>query len=745
MFPHIYTIGPLQSLLNQQVSPDLEPLGYNLWKEEPECLQWLDSKEPSSVSYVNFGSVTVMPLQHLIEFAWGLANSNHYFLWVIRPDLVIGESVILAPEFEADTKERGLIAGWCPQEEVLNHPSVGVFLTHCGWNSTIESLTAGVPMMCWPFFVDQVTNCSYTCTEWEVGMEIDNNVKRVEVKKLIREFMEGEKGKKMKNKAMEWKNLAEKATGPEGSSTLNLDKLVNVHNHNNSTEEKRLRDLEVCKAMASDKKPHAVCIPFPAQSHIKGMLKLAKLLHHRGFYITFVNTDFNQNRLIKARGPDSLYDFPNFQFKTIPDSLPPSDPNATQDAIALCGSVRTNFLTPFRNLLAQLNEDNYNATTPAVTCIVSDGVMPFTITAAYELQIPVAVFWTFSACSFMGFYQFRALLDKGLAPLKAKGTTTNTNSVKTQKQTRDESYLTNGYLDTIIDWIPGMKDIRLKDLPTCFQTTNPNDEIFNLAMESAESASQASAFGLHTFNALEQDLLDALSSMFPYVYTIGPLQLLLNQQVSPDLERLGYNLWKEEPKCLQWLDSKEPSSVIYVNFGSVTVMSLQHLVEFAWGLANSKHYFLWVIRPDLVIGDSAILPPEFKADTKETGLIAGWCPQEEVLNHPSVGVFLTHSGWNSTIESLTAGVPMMCWPFFADQVTNCRYTCTEWEVGMEIDNNVKRDEVEKLIREFMEGEKGKKMKNKAMEWKNLAEKATGPDGSSTLNLDKLVNVLLSKN
>ncbi|KAL7241049.1 hypothetical protein ACSBR2_006635 [Camellia fascicularis] len=477
--------------------------------------------------------------------------------------------------------------------------------------------------------------------------------------------------------------------------------------------------------MASDKKPHAVCIPFPVQSHMKGMLKLAKLLHHRGFYITFVNTEFNQNRLTKARGPDSFYEFPNFQFKTIPDSLPPSDDNATQDTTALVGSVRRNFLTPFRNLLAQLNEDNYNATTPAVTCIVSDGVMPFTITAAHELQIPIAMFWTFSACSFMGFYQCRALLDKGLVPLK------------------DESYLTNGYLDTIIDWIPGMKDIRLKDLP--YRTTNPNDEMLDFAMEAVEGASQASAFGLHTFDALEQDLLDALSSMFPYVYTIGPLQLLLNQQVSPNVESLGYSLWKEEPECIQWLDSKEPGSVVYVNFGSITVMSPQQLVEFAWGLADTKHYFLWVIRPDLVIGDSAILPSKFEADTRERGLIAGWCPQEEVLNHPSVGVFLTHSGWNSTIESLTAGVPMMCWPFGGDQVTNCRYTCTEWEVGMELDNNVKRDEVEKLIREFMEGEKGEKMKNKAMEWKNLAEKATGPDGSSTLNLDKLVNVLLSRN
>ncbi|CAL5386300.1 unnamed protein product [Camellia sinensis] len=500
------------------------------------------------------------------------------------------------------------------------------------------------------------------------------------------------------------------------------------HKDTHTKEKRRALEGEVCKAMAmavAENKPHAVCIPYPAQSHIKGIMKLAKLLHHRGFFITFVNTEFNQNRLTKARGPDSLNGFPNFQFKTIPDSLPPSDPNATHDVAALCGSVRRNFLTPFRNLLAKLNDDD-NAT-PAVTCIVSDGVMPFTIKVADELRIPVAMFWTFAACGFMGFYQYRALLDKGLTPLK------------------DASYLTNGYIDTVIDWIPGMKDIRLKDLPTFLQTADPNNEIFNLCMESAESASQASAIGLHTFDALEQDLLDTLSSMFPHVYTIGPLQLLLNQQVSPELESLGYNLWKEEAECLQWLDSKEPRSVVYVNFGSIVVISLQHLIEFAWGLANSNHHFLWVIRPDLVIGDLAILPPEFEADTKEKGLIAGWCPQEEILNHPSVGAFLTHSGWNSTIESLTAGVPMMCWPFFGDQVTNCKYICNEWEVGMEIDNNVKRDEVEKLVREFMEGENGKKMKNKALEWKNLAEKATGPDGSSTFNLDKLVNVLLSRN
>ncbi|CAH2075694.1 unnamed protein product [Thlaspi arvense] len=493
------------------------------------------------------------------------------------------------------------------------------------------------------------------------------------------------------------------------------------------TERSKGREREREREMAVADKPHAVMIAFPAQSHIKGLLKLAKILHRRGFYITFVNTEFNQRRFVKAQTPDSLVGLPDFQFKTIPDDLPPSDRDATQDVTALCGSVRRNMLPHFRNLLGRLNDAAPSAN-PPVTCILSDGSMPFTITAAKELGIPVAVYWTFSACGFVGFHQYRSLLDRGLTPLK------------------DAGFLENEYLETKVDWIPGMrdKDVRLKDLPTFFQTTDPNDEIFNLAMEAAERAVEASAFGLHTFDALEPDVLEALSSIFPNMYSIGPLQLLLNRTSNGEdkLESLGYNLWKEEPECLQWLNSKEPGSVVYVNFGSVTVMSQQHLVEFAWGLANSKRYFLWIIRPDLVIGEAAVLQPEFAEETKERGLIASWCPQEEVLNHTAVGGFLTHSGWNSTIESLSAGVPMICWPFFGDQPTNCKFTCTTWGVGLRIASDVKRDEVEGLVRELMEGDEGKKMKKKAVQWKELAEKAASPGGSSTFNLDKFVQVLL---
>lgn len=172
-------------------------------------------------------------------------------------------------------------------------------------------------------------------------------------------------------------------------------------------------------------------------------------------------------------------------------------------------------------------------------------------------------------------------------------------------------------------------------------------------------------------------------------------------------------------------------------------MSKDELKEFAWGLANSGETFLWIIRPDLVAGDTAVLPPEFTEETKKRGMLANWCPQEEVLQHPAIGGFLTHSGWNSTFESIVGGVPMICWPFFAEQQTNCRYCCKHWGIGMEIDSNVRREEIENQVRELMNGEKGKEMREKAQEWKKLAtEEAVVDSGSSYRNLKVLINKVL---
>ncbi|KAK2429477.1 7-deoxyloganetin glucosyltransferase [Trifolium repens] len=212
--------------------------------------------------------------------------------------------------------------------------------------------------------------------------------------------------------------------------------------------------------------PHVVCIPYPAQ----------------------------------ARGPDSLNGLPSFRFETIPDGLPESDVNATQDIPSLCESTRKTCLPHFKNLLSKLN----NAIdTPPVTCIVSDGVMTFTLDAAEELNIPEVLFWTTSACGFMCYMQHDQLIERGLTPLK------------------DSSYITNGYLETTINWVPGIKEIRLKDIPSFFRTTNPNDIMIDTIIWECKRAQKASAIILNSFDNLEHNVLEAFSSLnLPPVYSI---------------------------------------------------------------------------------------------------------------------------------------------------------------------------------------------------------------------------------
>ncbi|CAI8594270.1 unnamed protein product [Vicia faba] len=406
-----------------------------------------------------------------------------------------------------------------------------------------------------------------------------------------------------------------------------------------------------------------------------------------------------------------------------------ADGDVTQDVPSLSQSIRKNFLKPYCELLSRLNESSNAGLIPHVTCLVSDCLMTFTIQAAKQFALPHALFFPSSACCLLCILHFRSFVEKGLTPLK------------------DESYLTNGYLETKVDWIPGLKNFRLKDIIDYTQTTNPNDIMLEFFIDMTDRVHRDSTIILNTFVELESDVINTLISMFPSLYPIGPLPSLLNQTPhNHQLASLGTNLWKEDTKCLEWLESKESESVVYVNFGSITVMTLEQLLEFAWGLANSKKPFLWIIRPDLVIGGSVVLSSEFLNEISDRGLIASWCPQEKVLNHHSIGGFLSHCGWNSTTESICAGVPMLCWPFFADQPTNSRFICNEWEIGAEIDPKVKRDEVEKLVNELMVGEKGKKMRQKAMELKKKAEENTSPGGCSYMNLDKVINeVLLKKN
>lgn len=286
-----------------------------------------------------------------------------------------------------------------------------------------------------------------------------------------------------------------------------------------------------------------------------------------------------------------------------------------------------------------------------------------------------------------------------------------------------------------------MKGIRLKELPTFIRTTNPQDTMFNYNLESINNALKTKTMILNTFDELEHEVLQAINAKFPTLYTIGPLSMMHQQLCPSNLDFIDSNLWEEDLGCLDWLNKRDPSSVVYVNYGSLVIMTIQELREFAWGLANSKYSFLWVIRPDMVSGGAEVISAEFMEEVGGRGLLVGWCRQEAVLSHPSIGGFLTHCGWNSVLESVSAGVPMICWPFFADQQMNCFYLCNKWGIGMEINGDVRREKVEGIVRELMEGEKGKEMRKKALEWRERAKVATNVGGSSYANFDMLVKYL----
>ncbi|XP_017970311.1 PREDICTED: UDP-glycosyltransferase 75B1 [Theobroma cacao] len=192
-------------------------------------INWLNSKPDCSVVYISFGSVAVLPRNQMEEIFNGMVESGYTFLWVIRPS----EDVEEEEGFENAIKdkiqeEQGLIVPWCSQVEVLNHRAVGCFVTHCGWNSTLEGLVAGVPMIALPQFADQMTNAKLVDEVWETGVRVKvNEGTAVAEKEEIRRCLEmvmgnGQKGEELIRHVKKWRGLALEATNQGGSSANNF-------------------------------------------------------------------------------------------------------------------------------------------------------------------------------------------------------------------------------------------------------------------------------------------------------------------------------------------------------------------------------------------------------------------------------------------------------------------------------------------------------------------------------------------
>ncbi|KAM6540775.1 hypothetical protein CsatB_005222 [Cannabis sativa] len=201
-----------------------------------ECMKWLDTKKPSSVIYASFGSVANFNDEQLMEIATGLEASGQQFIWVVKKEKVEGVEEEWLPEgFEERMKERGLIVrGWAPQVPILEHEAVGGFVTHCGWNSILESVCAGVPMVTWPVAAEQFFNEKLVSQVLNIGVEVGARkwvrmvgdfVKRERIRNAVSRIMEGEEAEEMRRRVKSLAEMGRSAIKEAGSSMLDFNAL----------------------------------------------------------------------------------------------------------------------------------------------------------------------------------------------------------------------------------------------------------------------------------------------------------------------------------------------------------------------------------------------------------------------------------------------------------------------------------------------------------------------------------------
>uniref|UniRef100_A0A0D6QTL2 Glycosyltransferase n=1 Tax=Araucaria cunninghamii TaxID=56994 RepID=A0A0D6QTL2_ARACU len=469
---------------------------------------------------------------------------------------------------------------------------------------------------------------------------------------------------------------------------------------------------------ASASFPHAVCVPFPWQSHVKALMNLAELLFDRGFFITFLNTEWIDERLWR---PSQDVRRHKFRFLSFPDGLPPEHGRCSQ-----LGELVVALQKSGPALERALRTAGGNGTSivdvPPVTCIVTDSFMSCTHTVAKKLGVPRVLFWPFCAASSVAFKYSCHLQSQGHIPVKA--------------QSRGN----------LITDLPGnIPPLRPTDLLRTFREQNKFDLLFSAMLYECQVQNKDTDYVLvNTFEELEgKDAAAGLSVNGCPALSIGPV-FLQNFLQGKD-SNSGTNMCEEDETCLQWLDAQKHCSLLYVSFGSSSVKSQEQLEELAVGLENSGQPFLWVLRPCLLGGGPAILPEGFKERTGDRGFLVNWTPQMKVLNHVSVGGFLTHCGWNSTLESISMGVPIIGWPFIGDQFLDCRFAKEVWKIGIDfedVDLNdtrlVRRDEVENAVRRLMQTCEGEELRKRARDLKQAATKSVMRGGSSFRNMNTFV-------
>ncbi|KAF8696346.1 hypothetical protein HU200_037253 [Digitaria exilis] len=691
--PPLHCVGPLVKLEEAGGAPG----------RRHECLAWLDGQPESSVVFLCFGTMGRFTAEQTRQVARGLETSGQRFLWVVRRPPGEDDAdldAILPDGFVARTEGKGLVVmSWAPQSEVLAHGAVGGFVTHCGWNSVLEAVMGGVPMLAWPMYAEQRLNKVFLVEELRLAVVLEGYdgqemVRDEEVAAKVRWLMESDGGRELRERARAAMRQAKEALGEGGESRTSL--------------------LELRRRSTAMADAHVLVFPFPAQGHINAMLPFAAALLDIGVFVTFLHTDHNLRRASSV----SVATSPRLRFVSIPDGLADDHPRWLGDMLELDRSLREVGAIRYRALLASLSSSGGRSSQagsddlifPPVTCVVADGILTWAIDASEDLGVPALAFRTSSASSFLAYQTlpFPAGCD----------------------------------LDEAVHGVPGMDSfLRRRDLPSMFRRRVDTDggvdldPFLHMLSKATTHSTKARALVFNTAASLEGPALAHIAPRMRDVFAIGPLHAMPSPAPAS-------GLWGEDDGCIAWLDGHADRSVVYVSLGSVAVITHGQLTEFLSGLVAAGHPFLWALRPDMVVTrsqDASCAPHEaIRAAAGSKARVVAWAPQREVLRHRAVGCFLTHSGWNSTLEGVVAGVPMVCWPFFGDQQINSRLVGAVWRNGLDMKDVCDRDVVERMVREAMESAE---IRSSAQALADAVRRDVDDGGTSAREFQRLVRFI----
>ncbi|XP_039165271.1 anthocyanidin 3-O-glucosyltransferase 7-like [Eucalyptus grandis] len=350
-----------------------------------------------------------------------------------------------------------------------------------------------------------------------------------------------------------------------------------------------------------------------------------------------------------------------------------------------------------------------------VSCLLTDAFLIFAGEMAEKMQVPWVTLWVPAPYS-LAAHVYTDVIRELLRESSGGGTSTDDDD------------------DKSLGVIPGLSMMRISDLPNEIIDDQDTSRVACLLREMGRVLpGGATAVVMNSYVEVNPTPLIAdLKSKFKMLLQVGCLTVSFPPPPLPSSSS------SDTTGCLTWLDARDPRSVAYICFGTVAMPSPSEVSALGEALESTKTPFLWSIKEHMM----AYLPKGLQERTRAYGKFVPWAPQGQVLSHPACGVYVTHCGYNSVFESVAGGVPMVCKPFWADNMMNGRMIEEVWGIGVKVEGGtITKSGMEKALEVVLRGEDGKEMRKKVGELRERLVEAAGPNGSAEADFKVLVELI----